>query len=614
MSIRFVTLSLATLAIALTIAACGDGDGPTGGGKQDTTPPAVASISAIDQYHIVVVFNEPVTKSSAEGSWHYWVQESAPPPVHGAAAPEDPVIVGGATLADDEETVTLSTYSPMAEVQYDLTVSGVKDIHGNTVDGPAQSFAGSSATDVTPPQVLSRSPAPNAVNVPVGAPVVVKFSENVSIGGETWTSDGGVVRADNWLPGDKLTMSPDHTLAPGSHNTVTLSGIQDVSGNAIPDIQWSFTATTVADNTPPRLISSVPANSATNVGVHTNISLTFSERLHPNTRFVTIIPYLDVFTLGVLDESGKTLTVETESLLKDNQQYTVYLEPAYFLDLSGNLLDRVTTITFTTGRTLDSGSIAGTVTGDPGTGAADPTDASVVAEGDSNLMAAQVAGNDTYQLKHLPDDIYQIVATRESNGDGVLDFYSGDAIGAYGVNLALHDLDPDNVGISGGAQVNGINFPIYDPSAVSGTLSYSGDYFAYVSLYTTDGFDPQDPADALRVAQTGAYYDDPWYLNSLMHDFPDGDYYVVAFLDVDDNGFLEPSIDSYNWYGGPSAPIAVHLSNGSDVADIVIALPDPVPAATSTRRGTTPRHVTKPNPTFQHLGEVARRIQQHAHK
>jgi hypothetical protein len=84
---------------------------------------------------------------------------------------------------------------------------------------------------------------------------------------------------------------------------------------------------------------------------------------------------------------------------------------------------------------------------------------------------------------------------------------------------------------------------------------------------------------------------------------------------VDDNGFLDPSIDSYNWYGGPGEPIAVHLANGSDVADIVIALPDPVPAAaTSTRRGTTPRHVTKPNATFQHLGEVVRRIQQHAHK
>ena len=603
MNARFLPLWLAALVSALSVMACDDG--PTGGGKQDTTPPAIASINAIDQYHVTVVFTEPVTKSSAEGSWHYWVQESA--------TPEEPVIIGGAWLADDDRTVTLNMYSPMAEVQYDLIVSGVKDVYGNAAQDTEQSFVGSAAADITPPHVLSRSPATNAVNVPVGVPVVVKFSDNVSIGEKTWTSDGDVVPAESWLRGDQLTINPDHTLAPGSHQTVTLSGIQDVSGNTMPDIQWSFTVTTLVDNIPPRLISSAPANFATHIGARTNISLTFSEPLHPDTRFVTIIPYLDVFTLGHLDETGRTLTVETETLLKDNQQYTVYLEPAYFRDLSDNSLDRVTTITFTTGSTLNSGGITGTVTGDPGTGAADPTGASVVAEGDSNVVAVAVAGNDTYQLKHLPDDTYQVVATRESNGDGVLDFFAGDAIGAYGMNLALHDEDPDNVGISGGSQVNGISFPIYDPSAVWGRLSYSGDYFAYVALYTTDGFDPQNPDDELQAALTGAFHDDPWYLNSLMHDFADDDYYVVAYLDVDDNGFFDASIDLYNWYGEPGAPIAVHLANGSDVGDIVITLPDPVPAATtSIRRGTTPRHLPKPNATFQHLGEVVRKSRQHA--
>lgn len=365
MNVRSTPLSLAASAIALTILSCGD-DGPTGSGKQDTTPPAVASINAIDQYHIVVVFNEPVTRFSAERSWHYWVQESTPQPVRGSAASEDPVIIGGATLADDDKTVSLSTYSPMADVDYDLNVSGVKDVSGNAMPGSTQSFVGSSAADVTPPQVVSRSPAPNAANVPVGVAVAMTFSENVSVGNATWISDNDIVQDDGWARGNKFTMTPDHKLAPGSDNTVTFSGVQDLSGNVMPDFEWSFTATTVADNTPPRLIASVPANAATNVGVHTNISLTFSEPLHPDTRFVTIIPYLDVFVLGVLDESGRTLIVETESLLKDDQQYTVWLEPAYFRDLSGNSLNQATTVTFTTGRTLYSGSIAGTHRSMPG--------------------------------------------------------------------------------------------------------------------------------------------------------------------------------------------------------------------------------------------------------
>src|SRR5512134_1059629 len=48
MKTRFLPLTLAALVVALTIPACGEDDGPTGGGKQDTTPPTVASVTPID--------------------------------------------------------------------------------------------------------------------------------------------------------------------------------------------------------------------------------------------------------------------------------------------------------------------------------------------------------------------------------------------------------------------------------------------------------------------------------------------------------------------------------------------------------------------------------------
>ena len=611
MNARTTPLSLAAIALALTIPSCGE-DGPTGGGNQDTTPPTIASVTAIDAHHIQVVFNEALYKPSAERSWYYRIVESGPQPVPGsAAAPGDPIYMGGAMLAGDQRTVSLSTDSPMTGVDYDLYVWNVKDVAGNAIDEAMQSFVGNDAADVTPPELVSRTPGPNAVNVPVGVAVVLKFSESVSISDAAWTSDGEVVKTDSWAVGDRLTMSLYHTLAPGSHNTITISNIQDTSGNPMPDIQWSFTATTVEDNTPPRLISSVPANFATNVSTRTNISLTFSEPLHPNTRFVTIIPYLDVFVTGVLENGGKTLVVDTSSLFKDDQQYTIWLEPAYFLDLSGNSLNQATTVTFTTGRTLASGSIAGKITGDPGTGASDPTGASVIAEGDSILMAGTVAGNDTYALTHMPDDIYQVIAVKESNNDGNLDFYLGDAIGAYGVNAALHDLDPDNVGITSGAQVTGINFPIYDPSAVWGTLSYNGSYqgeqFEYLGLFKTAGFDPHNPSVSLLVASTEAYRDSPWFFNTLFDEIPDGDYYLAAYLDVNDDG-LDLSVDPYNWYGGPGAPIALHLFDGHDVGDIVLPLSDPVPGLASAGH-TAPWRAKKENATFKHLGDVVRKSQ-----
>ena len=615
-STRFIS-SLATFAFLITISACG-GDDPIGNGPHDTKPPAVASVTAIDAYHIEIVFDEALKKSSAEGYWHYWIEDPAAPAHDPAAGAEDPIWVTSAMLASDQKTVSLGTYTPMADIDYEINITDVADIAGNVMVDLTRDFPGNSAADVTPPEMVSRTPLPNAVNVPVGIAVAIKFSENISVENATWISNDESVLADPWTRGDKLTMSPNHTLTPGSDNMVTLSGVQDLSGNMMPNIQWSFTITTAVDNTPPQLVSSVPANLATHVGVNTNLSLTFSEPLHPDTRWVTITPYLDIFLLGDLDDDGRTLVVESGGWLKDNQQYTVWLEPSYFRDLSGNTLKQATSITFTTGGLLASGSIAGRLTGDPGTGAADPTGASVVASGYARVATA-VAENDSYQLKHVPDDTYEIVATKDSNLDGDLDFYFGDATGIYGVDLAVHDWDPDSVTVSGGAQVGAIGFPIYDPSAVSGVLSYSGLGFPYIRLYRIAGFDPHNPDEALVETQAGVFHDqgaavheDPWSVNSLINEFPDGDYYVVAFLDVDDDWVLDPSTDPYNWYGGPGAPIPVHLANGGDVFDIFIALPDSPPAAVTSIAGSTGsrRMMKKPNALFQHLGEVVRKSQQ----
>jgi hypothetical protein len=614
MNIRFMPLCFALLVIIFTIPACGNGDSPTGGGPQDTTAPAIASVTAIDTYHLQVVFDEPLARSTAEGPYHYSIEEPVSQPVQGSGATrKEPIFVFGASLADDQRTVTLTTNAPMAGVEYNLAIWGIKDVAGNLIDSATHSFVGNAAADVTPPQLVSLSPGSGAMNVPIGVPVVAKFSESVSVGTATWIADGDTVRFEEWAVDNEFRMLPNHLLAPGSHHTVTLADVQDISGNVMPDIAWSFTVATGQDNTPPRLISSLPANLASNVSTHSNISLTFSEPLNPLTRFVTIYPSLDVFVLGFLENGGKTLVVETSGLLKDNQQYTIALEPAYFLDLAGNSLDHATTITFTTGSNLAHGSISGRITGDPGTGAADPSGASIIAEAANNVAGNVVAPTDAYNLEHLADGLYQVMAVKDSNHDGTLDFYRGDAIGIYGVSLEPYDVDPDSVQISSGAQIGGINFPIYDPSAVWGTLSYSGPYrdgFAYVAMFKTAGFDPHNPSNPVAVSD--AWRDEPWYFSSLGQEIPDGDYYLAAYIDVNEDG-LNLGVDPYGWYGGPGAPIAVHLANGSDAGDIVIKLSDPMPGiAISGQRHTWRK--TKLNSTFKHFGDLIRTSQEQAAK
>jgi hypothetical protein len=59
----------------------------------------------------------------------------------------------------------------------------------------------------------------------------------------------------------------------------------------------------------------------------------------------------------------------------------------------------------------------------------------------------------------------------------------GDALGAYGFNISNPDY-ADSVIISNGTHANGINFPIYDLSAITGTATYDGAADPYWEIYT----------------------------------------------------------------------------------------------------------------------------------
>src|SRR5262249_15873225 len=148
--------------------------------------------------------------------------------------------------------------------------------------------------------------------------------------------------------------------------------------------------------------------------------------------------------------------------------------------LAGNGIVGLHTVQFTTGAYLDGGSIAGTITGDAGSPAADPTGGTVIAT-DSNpfdgpnfnvFQTTKLAAADTYSLIYLPNGLYYIVCVLDTNHDGDFDPSTGDAVGGYGVNFASDppDLHPDSLSVEGGAHLTGKNFTLYDPSTASGTV------------------------------------------------------------------------------------------------------------------------------------------------
>jgi hypothetical protein len=194
-----------------------------------------------------------------------------------------------------------------------------------------------------------------------------------------------------------------------------------------------------------------------------------------------------------------------------------------------------------------------------------------------------IKDNNTYKVDLPPDDVYYPTAIMDSNHNGTIDPSQGDAIGMYGIDIGAGDTSVDSVTITGGADLLGVNFPLYDPSAITGTVSYSGSYSdgyynLYIGLFDTSNWDVNDPP----VAGTGAFWSNypEWWFNTIESGLTDDTYYVGAFLDVNFNGIYDTTVDPAGYYGG-LPPTSVHFENGSDVLDLVIPLTDPAPTRAS---------------------------------
>jgi hypothetical protein len=230
------------LTLALMLVNCGDSGGPADGDGDDSTPPALAGVAALDETHVIVTFNEPVQRASAEHLPAYRIVEGTTPYAAGTESPGDTLLVLVAALTTVPETVALTT-EPMEEVPYDFNVEGIKDVAGNTmVAAQTRGFTGTVAPDVTPPVLVYRSPGAGATGVVVSMPMGLQFSEPVYLYGLTWTSGSGPVLFDiETADNVRYTVRQQQPLAPGTQYTVEITGVQDYSSNFMTNVTWSFT-------------------------------------------------------------------------------------------------------------------------------------------------------------------------------------------------------------------------------------------------------------------------------------------------------------------------------------------------------------------------------------
>jgi methionine-rich copper-binding protein CopC len=632
MDIRSRLSLVAAALLALSLAACGDDSNPTT--PNDTTPPGVTNVTPVDAYHIDITFSEQVTKSSAEDEANYTITETGAVPVAPrgiATAKGAGFAIVGATLKNDNKTVTLATGTSMSGFNFDVTVHNVSDMTGNKIGeaGATKPFTGSGTPDVTAPSVVSHTPLSDATNIVINATVVVTFSEAIKTATAQWVPGSPLTNArkaalgvgvgfTSAIDGAKLTLTPDAPLAYNQTYTVIVSGT-DAAGNAGGNTSWSFTTTANNDHTPPTVVSTSPANGATYVALDANLSITFSESIDSSRSNVELVPDPGA-GVATWSNGGKTVTFNPNASLLTNQQYTLTIFPNGVYDWAGNGIVGLHTVTFTTGATLAAGSIAGTVTGDAGSAAADPTGATVIASNSNPFVggsfsvfnSTKVAGNDTYSMPNLPDGLYYIVSVLDTNHDNDLDPSTGDAVGAFGVNISLGDTNPDSLAIEGGTHLTGKNFTLYDPSTASGTVQYTGaingDYPVFVGLFDTNGFTvTSQPV----VGTQASGIDHVWEFNTIEGTFQEGNYYLGAFMDVSGDGNYQPATEPAGFYGGLPAPTALNMANGHDNLGLVIHITDPVVTASAPAPAMIwPK--AKHNVGFQHLVEFIRQSQQQA--
>ena len=603
---RNLVLLLITAPLAFVASCSSDNAGGLTGGGTDTTPPAISSITAIDMNHIEILFDEDLNKDSAERDENYTIIEQAPVPNrqgYNPTAPGDTLWLGSTVLGSDNRTIIITTWATMTNAPYNVFVRNVADLSGNRITNDiSSSFTGVNTPDVTPPEIVFRSPAPNASSTGTGQSVVVQFSEpmdwNSVVSAFSWTHTGGSVPFSMDEEGDnRFVFTPLQMLIINTSYTATMSAAaQDFAANNLVTTSWSFTTTPTMDTTPPTLVSSNPNDGMVRVSANVVFRFTFSEPVDQNALEVMTAPDIGD---GIVTwtNGGAAVSYDPFDPLVANTTYQMIIPPGSIQDLAGNVMTQTVTISFTTGTGFATGGFSGVLTGDPtSTTASDPTGTVVLAATDLPWNDDwAIAGTGvctalgTYSVDRVADGTYFPIGMMDSNGDGLLEPEHGDAIGAFGLDFTSGNPTILPVNILGGFTVQNVDFDMYDPLAIVGRLIYTGsnyvgaEYQFYVSAWDTVGFDTTGGFPTPDYTTSGSTPSNVEYSISELDDgLADGTYYVGVFLDGNNNGFLD-SGEPATIFGVGGGWTAMTLANGQDALDVNIVLDDSMTAPATSR-------------------------------
>jgi hypothetical protein len=205
--------------------------------------------------------------------------------------------------------------------------------------------------DTTPPQIVSVSPAEDAVEVAVDAVIRVVFSEAIDtnkITAATFTI-GPAVTGGFHFSGDTVVFAPASELDYlTTYNVSVTTGVTDLAGNRMAtNKSWSFETAGNPATTPPLVIATIPANGAGDVDAADTISATFSKAIDTATLTASSFTVSGDVT-GTISYADSTATFTPDDTLEFNTLYTATLGTTV-ADTFGNHLATPYVWSFTTG-------------------------------------------------------------------------------------------------------------------------------------------------------------------------------------------------------------------------------------------------------------------------
>ncbi len=256
----------------------------------------------------------------------------------------------------------VATFTPttnfIANTVYTATITtGVEDLAGNAMEtNYVWTFTTGTSPDIIPPTVISTVPVNLATGVELNIKPSATFSEAMdplTINSLTYTLKTGAtfVAGSVSYVGVVAVYTPATILLANTTYTATITtGVKDLAGNAmVSNYIWTFTTGTIIDIIPPTVISTIPANLATQVTLNIKPTATFSEAMDPLT--INALTYTlkqgTTVVAGLVSYSGLVATFTPATSLLANTNYTATITTGV-KDLAGNTMVSNYVWTFTT--------------------------------------------------------------------------------------------------------------------------------------------------------------------------------------------------------------------------------------------------------------------------